>query len=285
MWYKSRKRKTVFFTIVSFTLTLFMVLNLMMVLISPEGRQHDLINSEDNIYRQEIQRSKKSADFDDFHNYFVAQGQRKPKTTNLEKETESDINVKDTNQFPSEKLELTYYDKKESIKESVNMKKLNNLNTDNSENKRIKFESQDISRHNSDVLTFHKHLQEKNDKFQGIKEIEDIDQDYEDEEYDGDDDDDEDDDFKYDDEYYNDNEKEQTVNQPFKEGDFDDSYMYENFRKPKLLKEKTADHLNHDQRVIKGIDSNKNPQRHIPNLVEDGIFWSPFVESLIPKGW
>ena len=273
-----RKPRTVFFTIVSFGLAVFMVLNLMMVQISPEDGIEDKIS-----FRKQIRGSKKAINVEDeFHNYFVAQGQRKPKTTNLENDSENNLYEKETYHDSSEKLDHTYYQNDANDQQNI---QTNLIDKGLIDNKKYQ-ESFKYNDNQDGVLTFEK--QNDNNK-QTIEAIEDIDEDY------NEDDDLEDEDDEDDDEYEYDDNKTYKTNLPFQPGDFGDLEEYGKFRKPQLQFEEISNTINKEGRnqptekkllqTLNGRVSYLNRDvRKFPKLVEDGMYLSPYVESLIPKG-
>lgn len=175
---------------------------------------------------------------------FVLQVQRKPKTTNMEERTHM-----------SKKL----------LKSSMDtLNKRNNLLT-NQDNKlsynRIL---------NNQVDSIVKQSSNLNPEAYNDYEEEYDDDDYDDNYNDDDDDDDMDDE-------YDENEQEFPTNAPFKPGDFGDIRGLEyHGSKPKLKYE----------RVIpeKEKKTSKPTIRPKPLITDNGMFWSKYVESLIPQG-
>ena len=185
-------------------------------------------------------------DFDNVENYKV-QIQRKPKTANFDESEDDNLDDQSNHQFQSNVEENSELLRKE-LNPSLNKETLN-----------------------KDLFNSDEELK----KLQEIEEMEDIGEDYDDD----DDDDDEEDEYDYDD-----NTEEEPLNMVkvhqnklktnpvFKPGDFGDIRGLEYYRKPKLKYE----NLPEPEVKIKPTEA--------PSLVENGIYWTSFVESQIPKG-
>lgn len=205
----------------------------------------------DEIYKGQIQRKPKTANFDDAED---------------ESEPQMDTNFQDNLQFQPDfnsNKGIRQYGKQHNIHTGIH----DNINEDEA----IK-----------DMNYNDKYLEKPKE----IEEMEDIDDEYDDEdEYEYEDDDsDENDEYDYDDKI---NDKQvqykkiqlNTTNPVFKPGDFGDIRGLEYIGKPKLkVEEPQKDHRS----KTKEIPTHKPTEE--PNLVENGIYWSAYVEAMLPKG-
>ena len=214
---------------------------------STAGSKNDIV-----VFPQERKTFLK--DFDDKETYKV-QIQRKPKTANFDDLEDDNMNQPQRNYL--------------------------HLRPNGKENSGIKRQEY-YQKHNKD--TEFKHVLNEDDfdrvrmqdlkMSQQIEDMEDIGEDYDEDEDDDDDLEEEDDDYDYDDT----NEEQERIQQSklktnpvFKPGDFGDIKGLEYYRKPKLKYENVP-----GQTKIKPTEA--------PSLIENGIYWSSHVESLIPKG-
>ncbi|XP_053384416.1 four-jointed box protein 1-like [Mercenaria mercenaria] len=284
-----RRTKTLLLTFGLFSLGLYLVLNTLAIEFSAENA-----GSLPKHPRDLSMPRAKSKFPNEFQANFVAQGQRKPKTMNLggDDHTEDSIVYDRNNKITDENYnnEMHNQPKRHSIKSDRDTVKFlqkhyrqGNIIESN------KFENV-LNNDNNGGENTDDEKYEQGDDYENEDDYDKSEDDYEedaDDEYDDDDNNDEDDEYQYDD----------ATNAPFKPGDFGDIRGLEYYRKPKLkyaevdtinVKKNKPDNFPVVKDGSKHLDSHtvtyvkdKEPEKE---LIENGMFWSEYVESLIPKG-
>ena len=254
-----KPKKTILVSLMSLVLALFLILNLMMVQLNSSadsGRDpvvYPKVNKvilntfdDEEFYKVQIHRKPKTANFDDLEDESQPQKDKFPENNNFQAGL-------------GESFEIN-----KEIKKHGKTKKL----TDN-DNKVF---------HEGDFNNEPNYSDENLKNSKEIEEMENIDDDYEDDEeyeeeendeYDYDDTNDDKPNFKLNNEQFK-----YKTNPVFKPGDFGDIRGLEYYRKPTL---KVQDPQKHPPKP-------KLRATEEPSLVENGIYWSAYVDSLIPKG-
>lgn len=265
-----RRTKTLFLTFALFSLGLYLVLNTLVEDFAAEDARS--MHKHPRDLQPSIAKHKLS---NEFQANYIAQGRRKPKTMNMENDDHTNENLLYESKV---KNDDDYYDrnlgnvkfKVAKAEKSIKDKYKNVIQLNQEENLLKKYEN--------------KHDNGKEESYDPDDNYED-EGDYDDEYYEeeGTDDDEEEEDYENDD----------ATNPPFKPGDFGDIKGFEYYRKPKLkyaeveniqLKNKETDDK---QNLLRDSIANQNDKGEAEtkkDLTENGIFWSQYVESLIPKG-
>ena len=269
-------KRTIFLSLLSFVLILFLMLNLMIVQLhsSSESKQNPVI----------LPREGKLSEITD-GNIYKAQIQRKPKTANFD-ETDNEINLSNGENFINEhqlqpnRIETVKVN--EEMKAVIQRISVRNVKDDGIKDKVNSYITNDADKN-------------KGQRGEGVEDMENIDDQYQEDDDDDDDDDqdedDEDDEYEYDDDNDNDQKydpnkdlepkilarhnKKLNTNPVFKPGDFGDIRGLEFYRKPKL---KVEELRTDPEKVSEAKPTEK------PVLIENGIYWSTYVESQVAKG-
>ena len=209
--------------------------------------------------------SKEKSNFlNEFQANVIAKGQRKPKTMSLEGDDHTEENV-------------VYQRKNKAIDENNKLKNQARPHSIKSDRDTIKFLQKHYRHDNvktkNENTGNHGDIQDQ-DKFDDDDDDEEDDNDDYDDDYDEDDDDndeDDDDDYQYDD----------ATNPPFKPGDFGDIRGLEYYKKPKL-KYAEVEPVKKENPGTK--DTAQDTEEKSEKVLTNGMFWSEYVESLLPKG-
>lgn len=245
---RARKRlKTLLLSLGVLTITMFTVINILASEFSIEARGGEISSYSDNDDDLHLDSSYKA------YEYFVLKVQRKPKTTNLEARTHK-------NKMPLK-----------SSKDTVNRRN-NFLHSEG--------HSQYSGMNMADKI-IRKAAGLDYDPLQFSQIDEEIDDDDNEDDY-YDDDIDEADDENDEDDYSQEKDYEFPTNAPFKPGDFGDIRGLEYQGKPKLKYEHVKPDTSDNQHNVNL--KMKTSKKRQEELIENNIFWSSYVESLIPKG-
>jgi hypothetical protein len=267
-----RRTKTLLLTFGLFSLGFYLILNTLAVEFSAESTGMIGKHPRDLSLPKE-----KSKLLNEFQANFVVKGQRKPKTMNLEGDdhTEENLVYERRNKIVNENKKIQNQPRPQSIKSDRDTVKFlqkhyrhDKAGNENADNGGEKFDDEKIE----------DDYEEENDD----------DYDDNDEDYDEDNDDNDDDDADNDDADNDDYDYDDATNAPFKPGDFGDIRGLEYYKKPKLkyaevdaVQKRNPD----DNHVLKHLDNDVVKAEEKPEKVlTNGMFWSEYVESLLPKG-
>ena len=285
-----RMKRTIFLSLLSFVLVLFLMLNLMIVQLhsSKDSKEHPEVFPKDGKISEIIDR-----------NIYEAQIRRKPKTANFD-ETDNEMNPSyDENVMDEHQLEPNRIEKVKllsEIKPGDNIYRYSNGD-----------DIHDKHKSNANIPNDANKNKGQNDKV--VEEMESIDDQYkeddnvDDDDFDEDDDegeDDNDDEYEYDDndtdgQYDVKNDKEPNgiaqynnklkTNPVFKPGDFGDIRGFEYYSKPKLkVEEIHNDVVKVSEAKPRKAKPTEAKPKEKPVLIENGIYWSSYIENQVPKG-
>ena len=262
-----RMKRTIILSLLSFVLVLFLMLNLMMVQLNSstdpkeqpeifpkEGKISEIIDH--NIYKAQIRRKPKTANFDETDNEMSPANNENIINDNLHREVE----LKGETQKDLEKNNI------QDDQMVEDMESIDDLYKDDYDNNDYDDDLNDANDDNDDAV--------------------DSDEDDNDDEYDYDD--------NIDQQYNHKRNKEKNeiaqysnslkTNPVFKPGDFGDITGLEYYRRPKLKVEELPNDIKVDPDKVSEAKSAaaKPTEKHV--LIENGIYWSSYVETQVPKG-